>query len=94
MPNQITQRLAGERLDQLRGNAGIFEKEQRQKKAVAKLKTVISSALFLDDERRKMWLSAADILTAEEAETLMGAIIRENFRWKKGERKIEFTTNL
>ncbi len=94
MKNQITQRLAGERLDQLRGNAGIFEKEQRQKTAVAKLKTVISSALFLDEEHRKMWLSAADILSAEEAETLMGAIIRENFRWKKGERKIEFTTNL
>lgn len=94
MKNQITQRLAGERLDQLRGNAGIFANEQIKKKAVAKLKTVISSALFLDDARRKMWLSAADILSTEEAETLMGAILRENFRWKKGERKIEFTTNL
>jgi len=71
------------------------KKEQQKKKtdAVGKLKIAINGAFFLDEKRKKMWLSAADILSSEEAETLIGAILRENFRWKKGERKIEFTDN-
>ena len=62
----------------------------RRTEALRRLRTAISGALFLDEDRRKAWLKAAEKLDATEAEELTGAIIRENFRWKKGIRKISF----
>ena len=91
----ISEKLATAKLQNLRKHFGAFSAaEMRRKIAIKELKIAIRDALFLDENRRQKWLSAADILSEKEAKTLIGAILRENFRWKKGERKIEFSKNL
>jgi len=66
--------------------------EQKRKKMLDELRVLIKGALFLQDqeERKAMWLDATDLLSNEEIDNLKGAILRENIRWKKNERKIKF----
>lgn len=81
------------RLKKLKGalNEGVFD-EQKRKKEEDILRKLISGALFLEEDeiRKNMWLDGIDALSAEEMIALGNAIMRENLRWKKGERKIKF----
>lgn len=94
MTESVHRKLASKRLNELREEAAGGSDEKKRSEVLGKLKIAINGALFLDEQRKKMWLDAVDILSTEEAETLTGAIFRENFRWKKGERQIEFSDNL
>jgi hypothetical protein len=92
-PKSVQGRLASAKLEALRAQKSGFvaqNEEKRKEEALHKLRVAIVNALFLEPKRKKMWLEATNILTADEAETLLGAILRENIRFKKGIRKLKF----
>ena len=87
-------RLAAKKLASMREQSGFFSAPKKKQETIQKLKVAIKHALFLNDETKKKWLKAADYLETKAADELMNAILRENFRWKKGERKLEFSSDL
>jgi hypothetical protein len=93
--SSVAARLADARLDALRGaSAGEFasaETIHKKEEMFAKLRIAIQNALFLEDERKKMWLKALEtLLDGQKAKELLDAILRENLRYKKGVRKLKF----
>lgn len=92
--SQVSYRLANARLDALRdkGDAILLEKdsEDRREDVLKKLEIAIENALFLEEERKKMWKSALHTLDEKRAKELLDAILRENLRYKKGIRKLKF----
>ena len=66
------------------------ERQQRRQALHEKLRVAIRNSLFLEDKRKRMWLKAVHLLELKEAEELLGAILRENLRYKKNIRKLKF----
>ena len=64
--------------------------EDKKDDILAKLEIAIDNALFLEEERKKMWKEALHILDYKKAKELLEAILRENLRYKKGIRKLKF----
>lgn len=91
----VSSRLADARLDALRGaSAGELASSEtihKKEEMFSKLRIAIQNALFLEDGRKQMWLKALDmLLNTEKAKELLNAILRENLRYKKGVRKLQF----
>jgi hypothetical protein len=79
------------RLNSLRNSAGILsERQQREGELHRKLKIAITNALFLDKKRKQIWLKALYKLKEKRAKNLLNAILRENFRYKKNIRALQF----
>ena len=75
-------------------SAGVFGENDRRKK-MRILEKLIRGAKFLNGEKiRRDWISRARKLNLKEIEKLSGAILRENFRFKKGERNLNFRSKL
>lgn len=72
------------------GEAADIERRRRLADTLQKLRVAIEHSLFLEESRKTMWLNALHLLTLEKAESLLAAILRENFRYKKGIRKLKF----
>lgn len=69
--------------------------EQKRKEDERKLRMLLKNALFLekDEERRKRWLKSIPHLPDDLLHNLIGAVIRENFRYKKGTRNLVIELN-
>ena len=59
------------------------------------LTMLLKNALFLreDEKRRTRWLESVTHLPDELLSNLIGAVIRENFRYKKGKRNLVIELN-
>jgi len=91
-PSTISRALTDAKLGSMQ-HPGEFSDEDRSRKKremIEKLQLAITNSLFLDDKRKTMWINALYILELEEAEALLGAILRENLRYKKNIRKLKF----
>lgn len=89
----VSYALANARLDALRNKEDSMrmeEMEEQKEDILKKLEIAIENALFLEDERKKMWKSALHTLDYKRAKELLDAILRENLRYKKGIRKLKF----
>ncbi len=64
--------------------------EQKKRELIAKLRVAIANSLFLEEQRKQMWINALHLLDLAQAEELLGAILRENLRYKKNIRKLKF----
>lgn len=84
--------LAGARLEALKspGQLSEADRKKRLNETLKQLEQAIRHSLFLEEERKALWLSALHLLSLEKAEELLAAILRENFRYKKGIRKLKF----
>lgn len=73
---------------------GVWSQEERKKKE-KQLHMLLKNALFLeqDEKRRTRWLTSIPHLPDELLENLLGAVIRENFRYKKGKRNLVVELN-
>jgi hypothetical protein len=97
---QLQKQREDSRLSSLKSSlvGGIYEqkkKEQQRKKREKKLETLLKNALFLekDEERKKRWIMSIPYLTADLLDNLVDAVIRENLRYKKGERDVVVELN-
>lgn len=77
--------------DRLRKKSSL-ENIQKQKRIEdeKKLKMLLKNALFLkeDEDRRERWIKSISNLPDKLLHNLIGAVIRENFRYKKGTRNL------
>ncbi len=66
-----------------------------RKEKEKKLLMLLQGALFLnsDEPRRKRWIESIPLLPDELLENLLGAVIRENLRFKKGTRDLVLELN-
>ncbi len=87
--NAIDQALHSARQEVADESAAMTD-EQRRNDLVEKLKIAIINSLFLEEQRKQMWLDALHLISLEQAEELLGAILRENLRYKKNIRKLKF----
>lgn len=69
--------------------------EKTRKEKEAQLHMLLEHALFLnsDEPRRKRWMESISLLTDELLQNLLGAVIRENLRFKKGTRDLVVELN-
>ncbi len=91
-PIGIEAALSAAREDAATHNAKLYEadRNQKQQELIEKLRIAIANSLFLDEKRKSMWLNALHLLDLRQAEELLGAILRENLRYKKNIRKLKF----
>lgn len=71
------------------------EKSQIRKEQEKQLAILIQNAIFLeeDEKRKKLWIKSIPFLKQNLLERLLDAVIREDFRYKKGKRKISVELN-
>jgi len=89
----ISYQLANARLDALRRKEDAIrlkEMDKHDEDIFAKLEIAIEHALFLEEERKKIWKAGMRALDRKKAKELLEAILRENLRYKKGIRKLKF----
>lgn len=82
--------------DKLRSSiSGAALEEKTRKDKEAQLKMLLEHALFLnsDEARRKRWIESIPQLPDELLQNLLGAVIRENLRFKKGTRDLVIELN-
>lgn len=74
---------------------GVHLEQKVRKEKEAQLKMLLEHALFLnsDEPRRKRWISSIPLLKDELLQNLLGAVIRENLRFKKGTRDLVIELN-
>ncbi len=88
----ISYALANAKLSALRERENILLDEQQQKadeELFRKLQIAIEHSLFLEKERKILWINALHKIDRKKAKNLLDTILRENLRYKKGIRKLK-----